>query len=98
MSVIEFTQRRWRCPHCRKSWAKRTTATDHIGSGCHMDPDTHTCATCRHYQRGHDGSWEEPPLDPDCRVGVNINNLCKFELPKRCTYWAPQPWAVASCD
>ncbi len=45
----EFTQARFRCESCRKSWAQRTSARSHRRYGCVSDPATRACKTCRHH-------------------------------------------------
>jgi hypothetical protein len=44
---IPYTTTRYRCPHCRKSWAHKATATKHLPL-CFSDPERHTCKTCVH--------------------------------------------------
>jgi len=46
---------RWRCEHCRKSWANRRTAVDHAGR-CWLDPGNRGCKTCVHFGRTYEGA------------------------------------------
>lgn len=47
MPLITYTATRYRCPHCRKSYAGRSTAERHIGR-CFRNPERRTCVTCVH--------------------------------------------------
>jgi hypothetical protein len=44
---IEVVAKRYRCPHCRKSWAHKATAAKHMPL-CFADPARRTCKTCKH--------------------------------------------------
>jgi hypothetical protein len=45
---------RYRCVHCRKSWANRATALEHT-TRCWYDPANRGCKTCMHFSRGFSG-------------------------------------------
>ena len=49
-----FMQKRHRCPACRKSWASPTRARRHYELGCLLDPATHSCKTCVHFDAGYE--------------------------------------------
>lgn len=42
---IEFLQRRWKCPHCSRSRARRTATEQHIAR-CWWNEDNRTCKSC----------------------------------------------------
>lgn len=44
--VEAYTTTRFRCPTCRKSWAKRSAAEKHR---CWHDPANRACRTCAHF-------------------------------------------------
>jgi len=46
--LITVQATRYRCPHCRKSYAHRATATNHM-SRCFKTPSVRSCKTCKHY-------------------------------------------------
>lgn len=45
-----FTQVRWRCQWCRKSFASKNYAGAHERA-CHHNPASRACTTCRHLER-----------------------------------------------
>lgn len=47
MTPYETT--RWRCDHCRKSYARKGACASHEAE-CHLDPDVRACTTCVHFQ------------------------------------------------
>ena len=48
--LVVITQQRYRCPHCRRSWAKRTAAVRHAAV-CQRNTAIRGCRTCAHYCR-----------------------------------------------
>ena len=60
---------RWRCPHCRRSWAAKASARRHM-TRCHRDPARRACSTCRHFT-------PTPCCDtPSDECGCNGLNAC----------------------
>ena len=65
---------RYRCPHCRRSFAGKTYAQSHADM-CASDPEQRACRTCKHHyiccespdpritQCGCGGGWQ-------CQVGL----------------------------
>lgn len=51
---------RYRCPHCRRSYAHRATATNHMPR-CFMNAAVRSCKTCRHRDN-----------DRTCDLGVDL--------------------------
>lgn len=56
---------RWRCPHCRKTWAYKARVAAHIPY-CFADPLRRTCKTCRHDE------WPRP----GCELGLDQGPSC----------------------
>ena len=46
-TLIEFTTTRWRCPACRRSYSRKSVATQHQAV-CQRDPANRSCRTCAH--------------------------------------------------
>ena len=80
--IEAYETTRYRCPHCRKSWAKRDACYHHILHGCHMDARTATCATCRFLGDDH-----EYYGDQHCAMNVGRFTTRKAERPKNCPLW-----------
>lgn len=60
---IEYTAKRYRCPHCRRSYAHRATVGKHMGR-CFANPAVQSCKTCRYFDFDDFG--------PTCAEGVPI--------------------------
>lgn len=66
---IAFPTIRHQCPHCSRTWAKRTAAAAHIAR-CWHNPDARGCKTCIHYEPPSEGPYPEHPGWPeDCGAG-----------------------------
>lgn len=61
-----FTQTRYRCPACRRSWSKQSVARKHIEDGCYKDPANRGCGTCVHYEF----------VDAEPEVGLGWHHEC----------------------
>lgn len=61
---------RYRCVHCRRSWANRATAVQH-SQRCWFDPANRACKTCAHFQRGFN----------ELEGGYVENDSCAVEVP-----------------
>lgn len=69
VTVEVFTQDRYRCPTCRRSWASKYRCRDHIIAGCWKDPANRGCLTCRHYDPGSTNHGpEDPGEEPHCKI------------------------------
>lgn len=84
--VEVFSQERYRCPACRKSWSKKTTAKAHVEGGCWRDPANKSCRTCEH----HLVELGEPevgiPASESCLVSDNFDWP---DYPVGCADWGP---------
>lgn len=86
MSELEvFTQKRYRCPFCRRSWSRRPVAQGHV-TDCPRDPERASCLTCTHLAPAeapeHDTGYAGCPQW--CRLGYD------FEEPRHvraCPGW-----------
>lgn len=63
-SAIRYDTTRYRCPHCRRSYAHQATATKHIAR-CFRNPAVQSCKTCRFYGLTEDGF--------ECDQGVDLS-------------------------
>lgn len=79
-----FIQRRYRCPHCRKSWASVTRARRHIEEGCWSDVRIRTCKTCKHDVREVIGS---PMFGPGSPGHCLIDARDVEEWIRECPMW-----------
>ena len=86
--VEVFTQRRYRCPHCRRSWASKARATTHVAE-CPHSPATRACATCEHL----DEPCCSTPNDScgchglfRCLKGIPLEEF-RQDWPKNCSEW-----------
>jgi len=87
--VIEYDAVRYRCPFCRKTWAKRSACFYHITDGCHKDPRTATCSTCK-FLAGDDlvGTWDSETAH--CAMECERFKLVRVHRPKDCEKWQPK--------
>ncbi len=84
-----FTTTRYRCDHCRKSYARKGACASHEAE-CHFDPAVKACTTCVHFEPG----W---PLANGCAVDAfpvfdgwdGREQLADFA--RHCTEWQPKP-------
>jgi hypothetical protein len=84
-SIVEYEATRYRCSHCRKSWASKSRCRQHLQRGCHKDPRTATCATCRYLITAHNF------YDGDgCAMNCALFDDHKQDRPKGCPLWAPK--------
>lgn len=80
-----FTQPRWRCPHCRKSWSSKSRARQHV-AGCWHDPAAKTCRTCIHNVRlDSERDPERVNLVPTCVI--EVGNPTDIPPPHDCERW-----------
>lgn len=49
--MIKYPTIRYRCDHCRKSYARKGACATHEAE-CHHDPAVRACTTCIHFERG----------------------------------------------
>jgi len=47
-----FATTRYRCDHCRKSYARKGACATHEG-WCHHNPANRACTTCKHFKPGN---------------------------------------------
>jgi hypothetical protein len=72
---------RYRCPHCRKSYAHRATAHRHMVR-CFRNPAVRSCKTCRHFGLSDEGYecdmdvLEAGPMCSQCGLGLDHNGEC----------------------
>ncbi|MFD5709526.1 hypothetical protein ACFWHW_03875 [Streptomyces pharetrae] len=65
MTTIRLVVTRHQCPHCRRTWAKRSAATTHVAR-CWQNPETRGCKTCTHFEPADpDGPYPEHPGWPE---------------------------------
>jgi len=63
--VQQFTQTRYRCPYCRRSWTSLKRANEHRDQ-CWYG---HGCMTCRHVEQQHGGNYVT-----GCEIGVDLSD------------------------
>lgn len=63
-AAIRYDTTRYRCPHCRRSYAHQKTADKHIVR-CFRNPAVRSCKTCRFYSLDFDGFG--------CGAGVDVS-------------------------
>jgi hypothetical protein len=94
--VEVFLQRRFRCPHCRRSWTSKKRATEHVAV-CWHDPARQACKTCRHHHEGSHGSHWEPPEPEYCAVdAAQDDDEGNYVIATNCPVWEPYPWLVTA--
>lgn len=54
--MIEYPTTRYRCEHCRKSYARKGACASHEAE-CHYDPAVRACTTCAHFTRAGGNSF-----------------------------------------
>ena len=85
---IAFATTRYRCPHCRRSYAHKATATNHMAL-CFADPERRTCKTCQHDEKpsGHRDDY----FDGGCAKNLDQGPSCIEcgEHPEVCGHWRP---------
>lgn len=84
--------RRYQCPGCRRTFGKMDTAKNHMKT-CFKLPLNRACRTCVNFHPGHPGSYEEPPEDASCLVGVEFGVTEKgtTRLVLHCEKWDAKP-------
>lgn len=85
--MISYEATRYRCPFCSRSWASKYRCLGHIQDGCHKDPRTATCATCRFLS---DMSTDFTMSWPECLMGSADFADRRAERPKGCPLWQPK--------
>lgn len=65
---IAFPTIRHQCPHCRKTWAKPSSAAAHIAR-CWHNPQARGCKTCIHFIP------PEPGWDEECAQALDVTSL-----------------------
>ena len=76
---IEYTTKRYRCPHCPRSLAKRSAMVVHIDR-CWYNPAARSCKTCRHLEppdccgepQAYGCYTPMCPTEPTCVRGVEL--------------------------
>jgi hypothetical protein len=98
-----ITVRRWRCPHCHKSWSSRQRANSHAET-CFRNPAARSCLTCAHHEPGDHGGYHESPTPEMCEAAwdstpVFINREGEphagpeLRFPQlNCPMWDPGEW------
>ena len=85
-AVETFTQKRYRCPHCRRSWASITRAREHVAEGCWSDPAQAACKTCKFDVKDYHGVYpNDTPHDGYCSDGHRDGR----DWIKGCPFWVP---------
>lgn len=76
---IAYVTTRHRCPHCRKSYAHKANAAQHM-ERCFSDPERRTCKTCKHDEPASGGWDPETGLDDyeprHCAEGYDQGPSC----------------------
>lgn len=85
--VEAYETTRYRCPFCRKTWAKQSTCYGHIQAGCHKDPRSATCATCKFLMDDDNGHWDS---NPGCALGCGRFAHRRVDRPRNCPLWQPK--------
>ena len=91
LPVEQFTQTRYRCPYCRRSWTSLKRANDHRDK-CWKRPGG--CKTCRHAETEFAADWVTGcGLGEDLResLGENFEGVTEFSdrtiLRASCPLW-----------
>jgi hypothetical protein len=63
--VEQFTQTRYRCPYCRRSWTSLKRANEHRDQ-CWYG---HGCMSCRHVEQAYGGNYVT-----GCEAGVDLSD------------------------
>lgn len=75
---IQYTQLRFRCPFCRRTYARGKAAIAHA-ERCFNNPDRKTCRTCRH-AAGPDGMTLAASggfaASRECAVDAGLDHCC----------------------
>lgn len=71
---------RWECPHCHRTWARRSATTEHMAR-CWRNPATRSCFTCEHREEPSGDGIVEPFSPEGCRLGVPLPEV---GLPLHC--------------
>ena len=89
MSAESVKVTRWRCAHCRRTWAHRAGAEAHIGR-CYKNPAARGCKTCGAYQPPErpDYATGYPGCRESCWAGVAFTD---GRLNVHCELWEPRP-------
>ena len=73
--VIVYETKRYRCPHCRRSYAHEKAARAHEAR-CFNNPQRQGCRTCRHAE-GPDGmTFTSTGFVADCAIDQMIPHCC----------------------
>lgn len=85
--IERITQTRWRCPHCRKSWASKSRAATHE---CWHDPELRSCPSCVHRymaddEQGDPDGERRPHFIPSC--AIDEGNPNDRPPPRHCPSW-----------
>ena len=90
LPVEQFTQTRYRCPYCRRSWTSLKRANEHRDKCWHRPGG---CKTCRHADM-ENGWVVDCGIGEDLRepLGENLDGVAEFGariLPRGlCPLWA----------
>lgn len=82
--TIPATVVRHQCPHCHRTWAKKSADASHVAR-CWSNPGVKSCKTCKHHKPGEaaSGCWN----DPYCNCP---------EIPESCALGAADP-VITGC-
>jgi len=74
---IQEQATRYRCPHCRRSYAHQGPAAKHM-LRCFSSPFTRACKTCKHWTRA--GYEQADACERDVDLGVARCSACGEEV------------------
>lgn len=84
-TAIRVLTVRYQCPHCRRTWAKRTATEAHIAR-CWHNPAARGCKTCINYMPPETGPYPEHPGWPE---GCHARQDISAGLRAGCPQWEP---------
>lgn len=89
---VELRVTRWKCPFCARSWSRKGRTVEHAEL-CWKNPAARSCGTCRNYDDGSLGGWEEPGCPPSCAAGCDVwvtpDGFTDLNVhPRLCDKWA----------
>lgn len=89
---IAYVTTRHRCPHCRRSYANKATAVNHMAR-CFTDPERRTCKTCRHDEEPYSEADTGYVVEGGCALNLTQGPSCIEcgEHPEVCGHSRYQP-------